>query len=718
MWVAISCVNSNALTQIPEAKSGLLDLSSWNFEKDGPVDIKGTILFFWDKLLSPSEFENHIPDGSIYKYFPYYLNWKYQNEKEYPLYGHGTYYIKIQMPKAGVYALRVHSPLSAYTIYINGQKVIGAGKVGTSRETEIPKLHPDYKIFYIDDTTLNMVIHISNYHSEYMGFWYPLNLGTPQQIRNTWEKQIILLFFLLGGFIILSLYHFILYFFKRDDASTLYFALFCLLMSVRMVSLDQRYVTHLFTAISSTWVRHLELISMYIGLPVFTLYIKNIFKKEFSQKVVYITIVVGITCSLLQLIHIPSIFTFVLRSFQIFLAFVLLYMTYTIIQAIKNKTHGANIITVGALVFALTIINDILYANIIINTAFIASYGLFFFLFSQAVLISQRFSIAFNVSNKLSTELKIEKETLENILKKVNSAINELNSFCYTLEETAESLMKKMEDQGQNLEETSTATEEMLASMESIAETINFQDNSINNNVHILKQYIDSLQQINNDAKEAQLLSNTSIELTRASEARLKEIIERMNEIKQSSKEIENITAIINDISEQTNLLSLNAAIEAARAGEYGKGFSVVAEEIGKLADKSIEQAKSINALIDKTVKSIEDETKNINDSFEIINRINLQAKEVSSSIDRISTHVDMQTKNANSIFEDLNNIKKRSSEINNSIDEQKNTVLEIVKAIDYLNKIMYDVLEHNKNLVSSMKTLEELIVKLSEMSK
>ena len=71
-----------------------------------------------------------------------------------------------------------------------------------------------------------------------------------------------------------------------------------------------------------------------------------------------------------------------------------------------------------------------------------------------------------------------------------------------------------------------------------------------------------------------------------------------MTKITDSSQEVTNIIAMINDISEQINLLSLNASIEAARAGESGRGFAVVAEEISKLADRTAESAKEIDTLI------------------------------------------------------------------------------------------------------------------------
>lgn len=79
-------------------------------------------------------------------------------------------------------------------------------------------------------------------------------------------------------------------------------------------------------------------------------------------------------------------------------------------------------------------------------------------------------------------------------------------------------------------------------------------------------------------------------------------VIQSIQELEEKSKSISNIVSAINDIAEQTNLLSLNASIEAARAGDAGRGFSVVAEEIRKLADQCLASSSQISSIVDEIV--------------------------------------------------------------------------------------------------------------------
>lgn len=104
-----------------------------------------------------------------------------------------------------------------------------------------------------------------------------------------------------------------------------------------------------------------------------------------------------------------------------------------------------------------------------------------------------------------------------------------------------------------------------------------------------------------------------------------------IDEVGKASEEITNITKVIGEIADETNLLSLNASIEAARAGDSGKGFAVVALEIGKLAQTSVESVKHIDSLVLEIKTSVKDVIRQANDS---VGNINSSSILISNAVD------------------------------------------------------------------------------------
>lgn len=138
-------------------------------------------------------------------------------------------------------------------------------------------------------------------------------------------------------------------------------------------------------------------------------------------------------------------------------------------------------------------------------------------------------------------------------------------------------------------------------------------------------------------AGKAKELADDCRKMVDEGNVKMSDMLHAMEEINETSSQIANIIKTIEDISFQTNILSLNASIEAARAGEAGKGFAVVAGEVGQLAGKTAEAAKNTTALIKTSLHAVENGTVMANETASMLSKIVRETDDTAKVIDHIA---------------------------------------------------------------------------------
>lgn len=276
--------------------------------------------------------------------------------------------------------------------------------------------------------------------------------------------------------------------------------------------------------------------------------------------------------------------------------------------------------------------------------------------------------VGFLLATKLSNSINAIVNSLKESADEVSSAATEIAS-------TSEELSQASTEQASSIQETSSSIEEINSMIN--ANTENAKKSAVSSEGSLLNA---------EKGKEVVEEMITAIKNINASNESIKDQIDENNKeiegIVKLISEIGNKTKIINDIVFQTKLLSFNASVEAARAGENGKGFSVVAEEVGKLASISGAAALEISSMLDSSVQKVEGIVRN---SKEKVGKLVAEGK----------MNVDKGTQVAHECGEVLNEIVTSAATVNSAIaeistasQEQAQGVQEVTKAIAQLDQV------------------------------
>ncbi len=183
----------------------------------------------------------------------------------------------------------------------------------------------------------------------------------------------------------------------------------------------------------------------------------------------------------------------------------------------------------------------------------------------------------------------------------------------------------------------SSAAEQLNAVSREITAGAQTQASSLEETASSLEEITSTVKQNTDNAQQARQLANGSRDIAERGGTVVSEAVQAMGEINQSSKKIADIITTIDEIAFQTNLLALNAAVEAARAGEQGRGFAVVAAEVRNLAQRSASAAKEIKALIQDSVRKVENGTDLVNRSGQTLSEIVSSVKRVTDIVSEIA---------------------------------------------------------------------------------
>lgn len=190
---------------------------------------------------------------------------------------------------------------------------------------------------------------------------------------------------------------------------------------------------------------------------------------------------------------------------------------------------------------------------------------------------------------------------------------------------------------------------------------------------HTVNYMYEQMKRSSDNARQVYENADNTLSIVHNGNDHMSSIIKNMDAIHFSSKEISKISKLIQHISDQTNLLALNASIEAARAGEAGRGFSVVADEIGKLANETNSAAKTTEKLINNCGSLILEGKNNVDHMAEILNKVAVSSESILVISGQVADESNLQLESLQDLdanIKDISEVIQMNSDISEAVQQ------------------------------------------------
>ncbi len=292
-----------------------------------------------------------------------------------------------------------------------------------------------------------------------------------------------------------------------------------------------------------------------------------------------------------------------------------------------------------------------------------------------------------NITGAIADSVNYTIDALRSLVTQINDTTVQVSSAAHETQATAMHLAEASEQQATQITKASNAINDMANSIEDVSSNSN----------NLAKEAGKSVEIANNGSQVVQ----DSISGMDTIREQIQETSKRIKRLGESSQEIGDIVEIINDISEQTNILALNAAIQAAMAGDAGRGFAVVADEVQRLAERSGSATKQIEALV-KTIQA---------DTNEAVISMERSTSEVVNGA-RLA-------QNAGGALEEIENVSsslaKLISAISNTTREQAKAAVGISNSMNVVQEITTQTSAGTNETAASIGNLAELANELRQ---
>ena len=318
-------------------------------------------------------------------------------------------------------------------------------------------------------------------------------------------------------------------------------------------------------------------------------------------------------------------------------------------------------------------------------------------------------------------------DEMESLMTNINNMVRQVNDFFLMVKSTAKKALDAEASINESAGSTADASAIIAANIDDINKKFSDAVAVINSTIGVIAEmnlHVDTLVQSNASQTTAIENSNTAVNevvntleyINKMAEERVRNAEEMhtyvadgddkisatneiLSKVAQQLDEVYEVVTIINNVAEQTNLLSMNAAIESAHAGEAGKGFGVVAEEIRSLAEETAENADKISKVVNTIVEAVENANTSSQSAFEAFEKVSSHADQIVGSLQEITGGI-------GKIDNQMQQIKQRSEETSSAADEMNRYCGELA---DKQRQVSSQVDNMNEVFLTAIRSLQKI---------
>lgn len=398
-------------TNVVTASDGYMDLSGWDFEKNGQIALDGSWEFYSGLLLEPDEIDRLAASEKTYLKVP--GRWLVPDHSERSDKGAGTYRLRIRVKDGTkVYGIKTINIRTASKIYVNGKEVGSSGKPAlTFKEGYVSNVLPITAFFPAENNNITLVIQVANLDYYNGGIIQSINFGTQQQILGLYFQRNLFDIIVVVSVMLCAIAAMLFFIKLREDRRFLYVSLSCILYAFLCATTNEKIFNVLFPLVPYILTTKLKLVSIGCGLILTSLFIRSMNSSFMPLRYLKAIFIIIISDSIIILFS-PKPMTGLLENVNGMLVILIyLLMIYLLVKSIIHRQYGeltiktALFILGGILILVFDYIASALYFYSIINGYTISRLTYPLIMLGAGVLLSGHYSKMYNRMKKMSNRL-------------------------------------------------------------------------------------------------------------------------------------------------------------------------------------------------------------------------------------------------------------------------------------------------------------------------